>query len=58
MQGNGHLFPMIRHHVMHALNGYVADATPESLSTLVREPGLGGLAGPLGAAALACCALE
>jgi fructokinase len=44
---------MIRARTVEILGGYVADITVERLEEKIRAPGLGELAGPLGAVALA-----
>jgi fructokinase len=54
MQGQTHLFGRVREHLRTSLNGYVtADELGPGLSNYVVPPGLGALAGPLGAIALA-----
>ncbi len=52
MTGKPFLFPMIRAATLVRLGGYVAGLTPTLLSRMVRPPGLGDRAGPLGAVAL------
>ncbi len=52
MTGKPFLFPMIHAATLALLGGYVAGLTPISLARMVRPPGLGDRAGPLGAVAL------
>ncbi len=52
MTGKPFLFPMIRAAILVRLGGYVAGLTPTLLGRMVRPPGLGDRAGPLGAVAL------
>lgn len=58
--GNGKsaLLPEVGRQAAGLLNGYVAAVTPERLTEIVRAPGLGDRAGPLGAIALALAALD
>jgi fructokinase len=54
MQGQPNLFGRVREHLRTSLNGYVtADELGTGLPNYVVPPGLGALAGPLGAIALA-----
>lgn len=50
--GQPQLLPMIRAGTAEILGGYVAGITVGRLSEIIRAPGLGELAGPLGAVAL------
>lgn len=50
--GQPQLLPMIRAGTVEILGGYVADITVGRLEEMIRAPGLGELAGPLGAVAL------
>ena len=50
--GQPQLLPMIRAGTAEILGGYVAGITAERLEEMIRAPGLGELAGPLGAVAL------
>ena len=50
--GQSQLLPMIRAGTVEILGGYVAGVTAERLEEMIRAPGLGDLAGPLGAVAL------
>ncbi len=52
LAGKPFLFPMIREATRRRLGGYVAGLTPSLLTRMVRPPGLGDRAGPLGAVAL------
>ena len=56
--GKPFLFPMIRRAAADSLGGYVAGVTPASLSRIIRRPGLGDRAGPLGAIALGLTAMR
>jgi len=55
--GQPHLLPMIRVRTMDILGGYAA-ITEQALDDMIRAPGLGELAGPLGAVALGNIALS
>jgi fructokinase len=56
--GKPFLFPMIRKATAASLGGYVAGVTSASLSRIVRQPGLGERAGPLGAIAIGSAAMR
>src|SRR5581483_10424095 len=59
VSGHAHLFPRIRRLLLSSLNGYLH--IPEMLDDIdhfIAPPGLGTLAGPLGALAVAADALE
>jgi fructokinase len=56
--GQPQLLPMIRAGTAAILGGYVAGVTIERLGEMIRAPGLGELAGPLGAVALGSIALS
>jgi fructokinase len=56
--GKPFLFPMIRDATLAKLAGYVAGLTPANLGRIVRPPGLGDRAGPLGAVALGVRAMQ
>lgn len=54
MSGQAHLFERLRHELQHSLNGYVQAAEiSQGLAQYIVPPGLDGMAGPLGALALA-----
>src|SRR5579862_147813 len=54
MDGQSHLFPRLRDALRHSLNRYVhADELDARIDDYVVPPGLGAMAGPLGALALA-----
>jgi fructokinase len=54
MSGQGHLFERIQQELKRSLNGYVeAPELEQGLSQFIVPPGLGAMAGPLGALALA-----
>jgi fructokinase len=54
MSAQSHLFERIRHELQRSLNGYVeAPQVEQGLGKFVAPPGLGTMAGPLGALALA-----
>ena len=58
MTGKPFLFPMIHAATLVLLGGYVAGLTPTLLGRMVRPPGLGDSAGPLGAVALGLRAMR
>ncbi|HUQ11748.1 MAG TPA: ROK family protein [Steroidobacteraceae bacterium] len=54
MAGQSHLFERIQHELRRSLNGYVeAPEVTEEIAQFIVPPGLGTMAGPLGALALA-----
>ena len=54
MMGQAHLFERIQHELKRSLNGYVeAPELRQGLAQFIVPPGLGNMAGPLGALALA-----
>ena len=58
MNAQPHLFPRIRLELQRSLNGYrVAPELGLAIAEYIRPPGLGALAGPLGALAVAADAL-
>lgn len=58
MNAQPHLFPRIRSELQRSLNGYrVAPELGSAIAEYIRPPGLGALAGPLGALAVAADAL-
>lgn len=59
MSAQAHLFVRVRDELRKSLNGYVqAEEVGAGLASFVTAPGLGALAGPLGALALAADAAE
>lgn len=52
------LLPLIRRNVLERLGGYLAVVTEETVDDIIRAPGLGQDAGPMGALALALRALD
>ena len=54
MSGQSHLFERIRQELKRSLNGYVeAPQLEQGIAQFIVPPGLGAMAGPLGALALA-----
>jgi fructokinase len=59
MASQAHLFARVRQELQRSLNGYVeVDAVTKDIERYVVAPGLGALAGPLGALALAANAIR
>lgn len=53
--GQAHLFPRLRHALLESLAGYATAARiAATIDDFIAPPGLGGMAGPLGAVALGC----